>query len=1095
MPLLLPLLFTLFTFGASDTLRVVASYDYPPFTYLDKQGNPAGFSVDLARKVSRQLNRPLEIRLRSWKWALEELSSGRADLILDMVPTSERAHRFVFSHSHSFFSYTWFTRSDLPLLTSDADLVGMRLGVQTGDLMDGQLQLPENSSSVIIRLESVHELLQRLSEGHLDAVIIDRLTGLRLIQEMGLRNLRNNASFGYLRWFGLAARLEDSLLMTRVNLALNKLRSDGTYDSLHSNWFNTQQKSLPILAHNSAFLYTLIVLLTVSLLGLILWLLMRSRKKQPETNNLPINFKQIIDNSPDIIWRIRVLPEPCFEYVSPSSAEILGYAPQEYYDNYALGMRIVHSEDLDIFSQFIQDSSTKSKSTVLRFLNKNGSVIWLEINKQLLWDEQGCVFAIDCFGRDITFRMQSEAQSHELQEKQKRLLTEFERSKGDLVESINSLQNCLQKSEENSRKLQNTLDNLPNLGVMGLHRYANGTTQCLVLSQWIAELLNIPLEKIREDFLNFIAMLDGHGAIESLQKALRLSCENSEKLDIEIPINTADGKTLQLRLCGKPHAPGSDGTVELTLWMQDITQEKRKSQTLARHYEILEVTNRQLQSTHEQLWAMHLKLETSEDRLRTLFDNSPLGLFRCNLNGHLDFVNKSLSRMLGSESPEEIILQSMQKSILWPSADFITQVTHQLQAGSREISLEMNFIKLDGSSCPGKLHLRLEREANNETSSWMEGVLEDLSEQKRTAQALALSEDRYRSFLEVAPIALLLLHNGKILHCNALMENLLGAPLAQIGALNQMLPEEGGGGLALLFNPPGNNNTVLRSSGLLRRYDGCLRELEGASVQVVFEESPCTLLMLLDVTQRNELQRQITNSLRLESLAALSAGISHEIKQPLSAILLTAGMLEFSLQSGKNLDDKELLSRYLGISAEAERIRSCIEHMRELTRSEDMAPPRPIALLGLIQNALSLVMNRLQRHGIDWSQGEIPELPLVLCHPLQLEQALITLLTNLLEALDESGQNPKQISLMVRTQNNRVFLELSANGGWAGTDIAHIFHPQGQRSVPAHRLGLPLMRAFVESWNGTLQANKLPKGGISFIITLLANQPTGATEP
>ena len=83
---------------ADSTLRVGMELAYPPFEMTDTQGNPAGFSVDLARALASYLGREVEIRNTPFDGLIPALKTGSIDLIISsMTATDERAKSIAFS--------------------------------------------------------------------------------------------------------------------------------------------------------------------------------------------------------------------------------------------------------------------------------------------------------------------------------------------------------------------------------------------------------------------------------------------------------------------------------------------------------------------------------------------------------------------------------------------------------------------------------------------------------------------------------------------------------------------------------------------------------------------------------------------------------------------------------------------------------------------------------------------------------------------------------------------------------------------------------------------------------------------------------------
>uniref|UniRef100_A0A832DKE3 histidine kinase n=1 Tax=Ignavibacterium album TaxID=591197 RepID=A0A832DKE3_9BACT len=120
-------------------------------------------------------------------------------------------------------------------------------------------------------------------------------------------------------------------------------------------------------------------------------------------------FEFLAENANDLIYIYRFVPEPKFEYVSPSSTKITGYTPEEHYADPQLGMKLVHPDDLPILQQFL-GKKIVTEPIVLRWKKKDGTIIWTEQINTPIYDDQGNLIALQGIARDITNRKIAEQQ-------------------------------------------------------------------------------------------------------------------------------------------------------------------------------------------------------------------------------------------------------------------------------------------------------------------------------------------------------------------------------------------------------------------------------------------------------------------------------------------------------------------------------------------------------------------------------------------------------------------------------------------------------------------------------------------------------------
>ncbi len=134
-------------------------------------------------------------------------------------------------------------------------------------------------------------------------------------------------------------------------------------------------------------------------------------------------YKRLVDNAPDIIYRFRMIPEPVFEFISPTVTSITGYAPDDFYQNPTLGLQIIHPDDQKGLEDFLTGQIAE-RPHIVRWIHKNGDIIWME-DRQTPFFEDGELVGVEGIARDITERKQDE---QTIQESEARYRSLFEAS-------------------------------------------------------------------------------------------------------------------------------------------------------------------------------------------------------------------------------------------------------------------------------------------------------------------------------------------------------------------------------------------------------------------------------------------------------------------------------------------------------------------------------------------------------------------------------------------------------------------------------------------------------------------------------------------
>lgn len=116
-------------------------------------------------------------------------------------------------------------------------------------------------------------------------------------------------------------------------------------------------------------------------------------------------FRLIAEKASDLIYRIELYPEQKFSYVSPSSTKLIGYTPEDHYANPNLGFELVHPDDREKLRDLLEH--VDGSPVVLRWIKKNGEVVWAEQSNVPVYDNDGRLIAIEGIARDVTERQKA----------------------------------------------------------------------------------------------------------------------------------------------------------------------------------------------------------------------------------------------------------------------------------------------------------------------------------------------------------------------------------------------------------------------------------------------------------------------------------------------------------------------------------------------------------------------------------------------------------------------------------------------------------------------------------------------------------------
>ncbi len=134
------------------------------------------------------------------------------------------------------------------------------------------------------------------------------------------------------------------------------------------------------------------------------------KKVKEDLRESEARFRRLAENAQDIIYRIALVPERRFEYVSPSSTNLLGYTPEEHYANPDLGFEMVHMEDHMLLQAVASGEIDISKPLIMRWIRKDKRIIWIEQRNVPIYDDSGRLVAIEGIARDISEQVLKEQQ-------------------------------------------------------------------------------------------------------------------------------------------------------------------------------------------------------------------------------------------------------------------------------------------------------------------------------------------------------------------------------------------------------------------------------------------------------------------------------------------------------------------------------------------------------------------------------------------------------------------------------------------------------------------------------------------------------------
>jgi C4-dicarboxylate-specific signal transduction histidine kinase len=218
-------------------------------------------------------------------------------------------------------------------------------------------------------------------------------------------------------------------------------------------------------------------------------------------------------------------------------------------------------------------------------------------------------------------------------------------------------------------------------------------------------------------------------------------------------------------------------------------------------------------------------------------------------------------------------------------------------------------------------------------------------------------------------------------------------------------------------------------------------------------------------------------------MAELTASLSHELNQPLTAILYNAQAGNLFLKSGK-LDEAQAREIFDNIIEDDKRAGGIISGIRNLMKSEDREN-ETFNLQDVIQDTINIYHSEAVQHNIQvvFSQSDYPVL--VSGDRIQLQQVLLNLLSNATRAMKSTAMPQKKIEIKQRLTNGSVTVFVRDYGTGISDSIKDkLFKPFITNHNSGLGIGLSISRSIIERHHGTIKAENAEGGGAEFFFTL-----------
>jgi signal transduction histidine kinase len=267
--------------------------NFPPYEFLDKNGRPAGFNVELSRGIAEVMGMDVDIRLGNWSEMRRGLDDGSVDVLQGITYSDARNKTLDFSPPHNIVHTSVFARRGAPPVSRLEDLRGKEVVVQKGGSMHDYL-LAHDFGAKLILVDTHAAALRLLSSGKHDYALVGNLPGLYLGREFGLTNLVAVGRLFAGGYYGYAVKKGNSELISRFSEGLAIVKNTGRYQKIYDRWLGVlEPQQLPwgsIVKYGALIIVPLLLILGAT----VLWSRTLQRKIAQRTAELQQHQQQLI---------------------------------------------------------------------------------------------------------------------------------------------------------------------------------------------------------------------------------------------------------------------------------------------------------------------------------------------------------------------------------------------------------------------------------------------------------------------------------------------------------------------------------------------------------------------------------------------------------------------------------------------------------------------------------------------------------------------------------------------------------------------------------------------------------------------------------
>lgn len=490
------------------------------------------------------------------------------------------------------------------------------------------------------------------------------------------------------------------------------------------------------------------------------------------------------------------------------------------------------------------------------------------------------------------------------------------------------------------------------------------------------------------------------------------------------------------------------------------------------------------------------ELKTSERNYRLLVDNLPNIVFKGFADGAIDFFDDKVTRLTGYPKEEFNERRMTWFDIIYPpDLESAQEVFKNALKGNKSYVREYRMQTYEGEPVWIEEGSQIICDAQGRIE-YISGAFLNINERKTAEAALYLSEEKYRSLFDSGPAPIFVLNckSLEILDANPAAretygytkEELIGKPFSEIGPT-------GFDDCTEIFKSCKSGYRFSKVSQKLKHFrKGFIPfYVRINACPVHYKDRAAIILAATDITEIVEKDAQLMQASKMTMLGEMSAGIAHELNQPLNAIYLGNEYLKVMVENEQEIPPGDLYKVVQEVNDQVERASDIINRLREFGRKPDYEK-EIIDINRPIEGTIKILRHQLTLMDIELEVKLAAGLPPILAQNNPLEQVFFNLVTNARDAiLIKNNFHGERRKIIVRTfaSQGNIVASVEDTGVGIPKDLQEkIFEPffTTKDAGKGMGLGLSISYGIIRDYEGEIEIYSRPGLGTTIKIVFPA---------